>query len=147
MEETKYWLDQARNQQDKDIRTMPVSYELHPISTLRNFGTRKIPRTRYEQMMLARAKPIINEMAILHSALDYLKSKAPDIRCVYFSWQIFCIVEGMYCKNDILHADRVLKPMFSGFPGLMRIPNQENPKYLLLISDHGSESKISICSC
>lgn len=77
IEESQKWQDKAREEEDQDIKTVAVSYELHPISTLKSFGNRKIYRSLMDEMMLARAKPIINDMAILISALKYLKEKAP----------------------------------------------------------------------
>jgi len=71
------WQLKARDEEDKDINTMPISYELTPISTLKRFGNRIIDRSIEQQMLLSRAKPIINELNIFLSAVNYLKKKAP----------------------------------------------------------------------
>jgi len=62
------WLVAARDQEDKNLKTMPISYELHPISTTVNFDDRVDFRSRKDEMLLARAKPIISDMAILSEA-------------------------------------------------------------------------------
>jgi len=57
---------------------MHISYELHPISTQKNFGDRVVERSREQEMLLTRAKPIINDMAIFSNAIKYLQTKAPS---------------------------------------------------------------------
>lgn len=62
---------QARQHIDKENPNV-ISYELTPVYKLGNFANKKILRDAHAQMMLAKAKIIINNMIILEASMMYL---------------------------------------------------------------------------
>lgn len=74
----KAWYDDALAKHGKDDDNKVLSYELHPISGLKQFGTPKIVRSPLDQMYLSRAKPVLNDMAILLATLMKLKALVDD---------------------------------------------------------------------